>query len=302
MIYVFGSCNVDMVMNVPHHPRPGETLLSDEYTLYAGGKGANQAVAAARANAPVTFVGAIGSDHFGPFLLNAMHDDHTKYDLNLEHVIRVDAPTGCAVIAIDKKGENTIIVSSGANHHLRARHFPLEHLCEGDFLLLQMEVSLEENWLLADQVAQKGGQIILNAGPALEIPAHVLNTIHFLIVNTHEVKVLNAHAPSPFDCHEALATWAAHAFNVHVIVTLGDEGAFAVNPSGQTHRMPALAVKVVDTVAAGDTFTGYFAAQLHNQAPLTDAMRGSLVASGLACTRQGAQASIPTWREVEGYV
>ncbi len=299
MIFVFGSCNADMVMNVSRHPNPGETLLSENYTLYAGGKGANQAVAAARANAPVTLVGAIGSDHFGPFILNSMNNDHKRYHLNLEHMIRLDAPTGCAVIAVDPTGENTIIVSGGANLRLSARHFPLTLVQENDFLILQMEVPLSENWALAEQISAKGGRILLNAGPALPIPAHILKLLDVLVVNWHEVKVLNEHAETPFSDNQQLALWAAQHFNMHVIITLGGEGAFMAEPSGQIHQMPAHPIHVVDTVAAGDTFVGYFAAALHRGESAKYALKSSLIASGLACTRPGAQASIPHWQEVE---
>ena len=298
MIYVFGSCNVDMVMKVTHHPQPGETLLSQEYRLYAGGKGANQAVAVARAHGPVALVGAVGSDHFAPFLLNSMGEDHENYDLDLSHVIRVDAPTGCAVIAIDPAGENTIIVSGGANLRLQAQHFPLYLLQEGDWLILQMEVSLEESWKLASQAKERGAHVILNAGPALHIPLEVMPLLDTLIVNAHEISILAPHAPQFLKEPESLGKWAAQAFNMHVIMTLGAKGAFMANPLGQTLHLPAHPVQVVDTVAAGDTFVGYLAAGLHGGKSMVDALHMSLIASALACTKHGAQASIPCLEEV----
>lgn len=300
MIYVFGSCNVDMVMRVGHHPQPGETILSQSYGLYAGGKGANQAVAAARAGAKVALIGALGQDQFSHFLKDEMAEDPKNQNLDLSHLTLVDGPTGCAVVAIDENGENTIIVSSGANFRLKAEHFPLDKLQEGDRMLLQMEVAAQANWEIVRLAKARKAFVTLNAAPAGMIPEEILKQLDLLIVNTHEISVLAPYAPTDIKEKglESLALWGAKHFKIRILVTLGAQGALMIEPDGKKLSKPALPVEVIDTVAAGDTFVGYFAAAESLGRSPEEALDEALAASALTCTRLGAQPAIPSYEEV----
>ncbi|MBL8709670.1 MAG: ribokinase [Rhodospirillaceae bacterium] len=296
MILVFGSLNVDVMIGVDRLPQPGETVLGPGYQLTAGGKGANQALAASRAGAWVTMVGSIGTD---PLAETAIADLRES-GVDLSHLGRVVEPTGLAAICVDKAGENQIVVASGANRRTAARQVPDALLGPEALLVLQMEVPLAENWSLVARARAKGARILLNAAPAGAVERKALGEIDWLIVNETEVQQVAGHLglKVPGSAHDA-ARLLAREVGVTVIVTLGAAGAAACLPDGSGLAVPALAIKPVDTVGAGDSFVGGFAAAIDRGLGLAEALRYASVGGALACLKTGAQPSLPTRAEIE---
>ena len=295
MIVVFGSLNVDVMIAVDHLPLPGETVLGPGYELTAGGKGANQALAAARAGAKVAMIGSIGGD---PLAETALKDLRAA-GVDLSHLATVTDPTGLAAICVDKGGENHVVVASGANRRTKAAQFPEALLGPQTLLVLQMEVPHGENWALIRRAKEKGTRILLNAAPAAPIPGDVLKLLDWLIVNENEAKQIAAALDTRTDDARAAARALAKAGGVTVIVTLGAAGAAAFLGSGESLSVGALAIKPVDTVGAGDSFVGGFAAATDRGRDLADALRYASVGGALACLHPGAQPSLPMLVAIE---
>lgn len=287
MIVVFGSINVDLVTAVPRLPGPGETVKGPDHQTFPGGKGANQALAARRAGAEVAMVGAIGRDGFAPVALDLLKAD----GVDLSGVAAVDAPTGIAMIAVDAKAENLIIVASGANTRAAGAGVGTR-LAAGDTLLLQHEVPDAENVVAAGLARARGARVLLNAAPAAAVAEGLIELLDVLVVNEHEAAEVGAAANLPAD-PIAFAQAFAERFDAVAVVTLGAEGAFAAAP-GETYRIPAYPARVVDTTAAGDCFVGAFAAALDRGAGLRDALVEGVAAGSLAVETAGAQPSLPT--------
>ncbi|HEX2138065.1 MAG TPA: ribokinase [Microvirga sp.] len=294
MILVFGSINIDLVFRPPTLPREGETVLSDELEVVPGGKGANQARAAALAQAPeappVALVGCVGRDAFADPALALL----SEAGVDLSRVRRSGRSTGCAAIVVDADGRNQITVASGANRDA-AHDLAGDDLLRPDTLVvLQNEVSPEQNLALARRAAAAGAGVILNAAPARPLdPGAWAGLLRALIVNESEATAIaGAHHP------DALAS-LARRLDAVVIATLGADGAVAIGPGPQQLRVGALALdRVVDTTAAGDSFVGALAAALQESRPLPEALRFASVAGALACTRPGAQTSAPSRAEI----
>lgn len=295
MIVVFGSLNVDVMIGVTRLPAPGETVLGPGYALTAGGKGGNQALAAARAGASVVMLGAIGDD---PLTETAVADLRAA-GVDLSHLEHVTEPTGLAAICVDPAGENQIVVASGANRFARAGSVPAELLTPQTIVVLQMETPPEENWALVRTAKAAGARILLNAAPAAGIPVGVLRQIDWLIVNESEAIEVAGHLGlAESDARRAIAAIAAQT-GVTAIVTLGGAGAMAQVGPNNDILVPALPIKPLDTVGAGDSFVGGFAAAMDRGNNLTTALRYASVGGGLACLRTGAQPSLPTLAEIE---
>ena len=186
MIVVFGGLNMDLVFPVQHLPRPGETVLGTRYQTVAGGKGANQAVAACRAGAATAMAGCVGQDAFGDLVVEELR----AAGVNGSAIGRVDEPTGCAAIGVDSAAENQIMVASGANLRARADQVPDSFLTPETTVLLQLEVTIEENWRLLARAKSAGARTVLNAAPAHPIPGHVLADLDALIMNEHETETI----------------------------------------------------------------------------------------------------------------
>jgi len=293
MITVFGSLNADLVCPVARLPAPGETVTGPGYSVVPGGKGANQALAAARAGAPVRMVGAVGRDAFREAALSSLKEG----GVDIAAVRQSDKQTACAFIAVDAKGENLIIVASGANLDARAEQLRGLGLKAGDMLLLQMEVAPAENWQAVEIAKAAGAGVVLNLAPAGAVPPEVLGLVDCLIVNETEARQLAAQLGLAESDPEIIGARLAADFVAHCIVTLGAEGVAAYSKAG-THRLPAQAVEVVDTTAAGDAFVGGFAAALHQGVPMEAALAQGVVAGGLACRKLGAQTSLPSREEI----
>jgi ribokinase len=285
MIVVFGSLNMDLIVPVAHLPRPGETVLSPSHAKAPGGKGANQAVAAARAGAEVVMAGCVGRDGFGDELLEIV----SAAGVDTSLIEPVDAPTGIALVTVADDGENQIIVASGANmapYHDMVDDKLLE---DCSTLLLQMETPLREVFTLTGRAKAAGRRVILNAAPAGPI---MPETLDILIVNEGEAEVVAAKIGLEERRTEDVADRLAERFGITTIVTLGAAGALAVGPETRW-KVGSLRIEPIDTVGAGDAFCGTLAAALDNGLALPDAMRCGAVAGSLACLEHGAMPSLP---------
>jgi ribokinase len=297
MIVVFGSLNVDLVTVVERLPGAGETVLGPGYALHPGGKGANQALAARRAGAEVALVGAVGRDGFAEIALSLLAAD----GVDLAGVERVEAPTGAAFIAVDAQGSNQIVVAAGANAQARAAALDGRPLGENDILLLQREVPEDECLLAAGIARRAGARVVLNLAPAGVPDPALLALTDILIANEHEALVLAQAQGWPENEPDAIARRLDAERGIACIVTLGGDGVVGWH-GGVRRRMEAPRVTVVDTVAAGDSFTGAFAAALSAGFGFSGALQRGLAAGSLACTAEGAQPSIPRRSEIEALI
>jgi ribokinase len=297
MIVVFGSLNVDLVTAVARLPKAGETVMGPDYALHPGGKGANQALAARRAGAEVVLVGAVGRDGFAEIALSLLARD----GVDLTHVARLDAPTGAAFIAVADDGGNQIVVAAGANARADAAALSGLPLGENDILLLQREVPEEQCLIAARAMKQAGGRVILNLAPAGPPSGDLLSCLDMLIVNEHEALVLGEALGWPALEPDEFARRVDAQRRLACIVTLGAEGVVGWD-GGVRRRLEAPNVVVVDTVAAGDSFCGAFAAALAAGYGFSGALQRGLAAGSLACTVAGAQPSVPRREAIEQLV
>ncbi len=293
MIVVFGSINVDLVVRVPSLPRPGETVLAPDYRAMAGGKGANQAVAAARAGTATRMVGCVGRDGFAPTALATLREA----GVDVSGVAAVDTPTGCAMICVDADGRNQIAVASGANRAARRAQVDDGMLGPGTTVVLQLEVDRDETLAVARRARSRGARVVLNGAPAMALPREAASAIDVLVMNEVEATMLAAGAGLAATDVIAAARGLAESWDVTAVVTLGNQGARAFEPGsferGAAWRVGVLAVDPVDTTAAGDAFVGVLAAALDAGEDLPAALRRASVAGGLACQTVGAQPSLP---------
>jgi ribokinase len=295
MIVVFGSINIDLVVPVERLPRPGETVLGPRYTLVPGGKGANQALAAARAGAQVRMIGRVGRDNFADLALA----DLKAAAIDLSAVERDELPTGCALIPVDREGGNLIIVASGANSATLERQVADALLGPDTLVMLQMEVPLAENWRLVERAKRRGARVMLNCAPAAGVPRATLAALDWLVVNESEAELLARDLSLTATDARSAGRAIAETVGTTVIVTLGGEGAVAFAGT-DIWAIGTLPITPVDTTAAGDAFVGAFSAAADAGADLPTALHRASVAGGLACTVAGAQPSLPTKAAIEG--
>ena len=293
MITVFGSTNLDQVGTVPRLPKPGETVAGGAFSMAAGGKGANQALAARRAGASVRHVGAVGRDAFADLALELL----VKDGVDLSGLRKVDAPTGIAMIFVDAHGENVIAILPGANALVTTAdaEAALGDLPRGAIVVLQQEIPQTATERALDIARERGLVSILNTAPFLDTTPAIAGKATILIANETEFALLCGGRTEPLDA--LMADWA-RTYNQTLIVTLGGEGARAATPKGFIHA-PALKITPVDTVGAGDTFCGYLAAGLDAGLGLEAAMLRAARAASLACLKPGAQPAIPYASEVD---
>lgn len=285
-VAVFGSINMDITAFVDRSPAPGETVLGDSLIRNGGGKGANQAVGAARAgNANTLMVGALGKDPDGDILARSLNES----GVDTGHIDRVDGPSGTALITVASSGENSIVVIPGANAQVDAPvGRALEAIRGADVLLAQLEVPPPAVASAAEARAE-GATFILNAAPAIPIPQNLWDQVDILVVNEHEALIMADTPDATMD--QALAALLERV--PAVLVTLGGAGSELHTRNGETIAVPAVMVDAIDTTAAGDTYCGVLAAELaHGNTPLI-AMQRASSAAALAVQAKGAQDSVP---------
>ncbi len=291
-IVVVGSSNTDMIIKVPHLPKAGETILGGQFTKAAGGKGANQAVAAARAGGEVHFIAKVGDDIFGESAVKGFVADN----INVEHVLKdSEAPSGVAQIIVANDGENSIAVASGANARLSVDDInnAVEVIQSADILLTQLETPIETISAAIAIARQNDITVVLNPAPAQPLPDELLAKVSVITPNEIEAEILTGVKVAD-EASAAVASSALKEKGVEtVIITLGSKGAF-VDHKGKQYMVPGFKVEAVDTTAAGDTFNGALTVALSQKKPFKDAVKFANAAAALSVTKLGAQQSVPS--------
>ena len=299
-IVVVGSSNTDMIVQAARIPRPGETILGGAFTMAAGGKGANQAVGAARAGGQVTFVARVGDDLFGRQAIEGFRKDN----IDVTHVTRdTGAPSGVALICVAADGENSIVVASGANGRLSPADVQAakEAITKAAVLLCQLETPIETVKAAVEMAAAAGVRVILNPAPARPLDDALLKHVSVITPNETEAELLTS---VKVEDDAGAARAAAHLRTRGVgiaLITLGARGTF-VCADGVSEIVPTFKVEPVDTTAAGDVFNGALAVALAEGKPLPEAVRFANAAGAISVTRLGAQPSAPKRAEIEALV
>ncbi|WP_040976990.1 ribokinase [Necropsobacter massiliensis] len=288
---VLGSINADHVISVPHFARPGETLSGRDYHIAYGGKGANQAVAAARAGATVNFIGCIGDDAIGRAMKNAFAQD----GINTHPIVEIeDVMTGIAMIQVTDSGENSIVIAAGANARLDATTVNTfaQEIISADYLLMQLETPLSAVLKAAELAAANQTKVILNPAPAQPLPDALLSRVNIITPNETEAEILTG--IRVVDEQSAVeSAQVLHAKGIEtVLITLGAKGVY-FSQQGEGEMIAGFRVDATDTTAAGDTFNGAFVTALLEGKPIKQAIRFAHAAAAISVTRQGAQPSIP---------
>ncbi|BAL92375.1 putative PfkB-family carbohydrate kinase [Actinoplanes missouriensis 431] len=290
-VVVAGSANMDLVGLAPALPRPGETVLGDDFVMAPGGKGSNQAIAAARAGGATTFLGAIGSDAFGVTLGARL----AAAGVDTGRVRTSYGASGVAVIMVDRAGENSILVSPGANRTFTGLTADEQSVIAGaDVLLCQQEIPMETVHAALRAGRAGGTRTILNAAPARDLPAGLLDEVDLLVVNEIEARAITG-----TEVHDPAGMAALLALVPRVVLTLSGSGARFADRDGRDVHVPAFAVPVADTTAAGDAFTGALAVAWGEGRDLVDAVRWANAAGAVCVQRVGASTALPERAEID---
>lgn len=296
-IAVFGSINMDLVVRSPHIPVPGETILGSDFVAVPGGKGANQAVAAAQLGLPVQLIGAVGDDGFGQQLRQSLRD----YTVDISHVQTIRGASGVALITVDDKGENTIVVASGANMRMTAGILDAVALALGDAksLLLQLEVPHDLVLTAAHLAKRRKLTVILDPAPAPQkpLPLELYTLADIITPNENETLALTGIAPVDDASTVAAANVLHQRGATHVVIKRGAHGV-VWSHAGQQQIVPAFVVPTIDTVAAGDCYNGALAVALHDGMQMAVALRFAAASAAITVTRRGAQSAMPNRSEV----
>lgn len=297
MILVFGSLNIDLVVRVPVIPGPGRTVLAPSYEMHFGGKGANQAVAAARiaGSGNVAMAGRVGRDRFGDDAIGNLAGNGVDTGL----IFRADEPTGCAFITVDAAGENAITVASGANMTASAADVPAGRVTPETVLVLQMEVPFAQSLEMARRTRAASGIVVWNLAPVPErmsgaMVRDLLGVTDYLIANEHEARDAASALGMTVADFETAAAALASTGELTCVVTAGARGAFAFASDGSRVLAPSMKITPVDTTGAGDTFVGAFACMIGETAPLQKALHVGCEAAALKCLKRGAQDGMPS--------
>jgi len=296
-IIVIGSLNADLVVKSPRFPQPGETISGEDLQTIPGGKGANQAVAAARQGVKTAMLGRVGSDSFSSFLLNNLKSNH----VDTSHVLKTDSATGTAIIVVDANGQNSIVLSPGANGMVTPADVDSASFLNSKLLLLQLEIPTLTVLRAAQKAREHGLTVILNPAPAKPLPAELLANVDILIPNESELALLSGLPVEDVPSAETAAKKILKRGVKTVIVTLGSKGALLVTEE-QVKQVASYPVNVVDTTAAGDAFIGGFASSSANSKSLEESVRYGCACGALATTKFGAQPSLPNKEEVETFL
>lgn len=296
-VVVFGSINADLMVRVPVVPRAGETLLGRTVTHLHGGKGANQAVAAARMGADVAMIGAVGQDDTGQRQLANL----AANGIDVSAVTREPSPTGLAVVTVTDTGENSIIVVAGANRCVGGDHVEamLRNVLPGDLLLAQLELPSAVVAEALHSARAKGARTVLNAAPMTELDG-LLGAVDILVVNETEAESLSLRRHLDTDVNDPTRTAQrlAHELEVRLVMTLGARGSVMAEPSGRLTQVQGRKVAAVDTTGAGDTFVGAFCATVAAGRDQTKALQLANHAAAVACTAAGAQTAMPRMSDI----
>ncbi|MBP1995186.1 ribokinase [Paenibacillus eucommiae] len=299
-IVVVGSMNMDIVNRVERHPMPGETISGKGVSYYTGGKGANQAVAAAQSQVHVSMVGAIGKDAFGAELKSAL----ALKDVHTDWIKEMEGTSGIAFITVDDLAENIIILAEGANGAFSPEELTLMPVVfdKDTTVLLQNEIPWETNLLAMNLARQAGSRVIFNPAPALKIPTDILPLIDLLILNEKEAEAISGVQISNQADAQTAVEKLLDAGGNSVIITLGDKGSLYADRVEGMFFSPAYKVKPVDTTAAGDTFIGAYAAASGTGMTVSQSLQYASAAAAIVVTREGAQSSIPTKAEILTFI
>ena len=282
---------MDLVVNLKRMPNPGETVVGDTFTTFAGGKGLNQAVATARAGANVRMIGALGNDPYAKVLRNVM--DQEKIDHS--NVIEVAGSSGTAVIEVDESGQNRIVVIAGANGELKSGNFVPNS--EEKILLAQLESPINELEDIFKAAKKSGYKTVLNPAPAMKLAPSFLAEIDLLIPNEHEAAILTGVTVTDFESADKAARDLISQGVAEVIITMAEKGAIYVGKD-KVIKQPAYKVSPIDTTAAGDAFCGGLVSELARGKDMESALKFAAAAGGLATTKSGATPSLPTENEI----
>lgn len=296
-ILVVGSSNTDMVIKTKKFPVPGETILGGHFFMNPGGKGANQAVAAKRLGGQVSFVGKIGNDIFGKQAMQLLADEGILVDhIATDH----EKPSGVAMITVDAKGENSIVVAPGSNSTLSPEDFDQakSELDNSGIVLLQLETPMETVVHVATTATIKGKKVILNPAPADQLPENLLKNIFLITPNETEAELLTGIKIHDMESAREAALILQEKGVQVVIITMGEAGAFVLSDEF-TGMIQSPKVTAIDTTAAGDTFNGALVVALTEELNLKEAVAFACKAASVSVTRIGAQSSIPHRKEIE---
>lgn len=296
-IIVIGSSNTDMVIKTEKLPAPGETILGGTFLMNPGGKGANQAVAAARLGGKVTFITKRGNDLFGNQAVGLL----MREGIDIQHVVKdLDFPSGVALITVDSTGENSIVVAPGSNANLLIEDIPPEIFETGKFeiLLLQLEIPINTVEDSAVRASEHGIKVILNPAPACKLSDNLLKHVWLITPNETEAEAITGKQITDIASVEIAAAFIQERGVKNVIITLGETGAF-VKAENYTGLIPGIKVSPVDTTAAGDVFNGALAVAVSEGKDLYDAVVFANKAASISVTRMGAQASAPYRNEIK---
>ncbi|MBN2355322.1 ribokinase [candidate division KSB1 bacterium] len=298
-IVVVGSSNTDMVIKVPRLPGPGETIIGGEFFMAAGGKGANQAVAAAKLQGDVTFVARVGKDIFGAQAIA----NFKEYGIETKYIIQDDSnPSGIALIFVDAKGENSIAVASGANSTLCEKDVmaATDKIYSAHILLLQLEIPIETVYSATKLAAKMGNKVVLNPAPAQKLDKSLLTLIDILTPNESEAQFLTGVTVQDEDSAKEAAGILRKMGVSDVIITMGAKGAFLMTDT-QAKLIPTKSINAIDTTAAGDAFNGALAYALARNDSLEQAVFFANMVGALSATKRGAQPSMPTLEKVQEF-
>jgi ribokinase len=298
-ITVIGSLNMDLVVRTPRIPKPGETIIGRDFHTIPGGKGANQAVAAAKLQAEVSMVGCVGPDDFGQALLNNL----ATVGINTDYVRRhPSAASGIALITVEDSGQNNIVLASGANMALSAEDIDAaeERIASSAMVLCQLESPLPTIEHALKVAKRRGVTTVLNPAPAQPLSQELLSYVDFLVPNETETSLLTGLPVETPAQVEAAAQQLRRMGVGTIILTLGERGAFLASAQGN-ELVPGYKVQPVDTTAAGDAFVGGFAVALAEGSPLAEAVRRGNAAGALSVTKLGAQPSMPSRQEWDAF-
>jgi ribokinase len=295
-IIVIGSSNTDMVIKSKKLPAPGETILGGIFLMNPGGKGANQAVAAARLNGKVTFVAKTGNDMFGAEARHLFDKEH----IDTRYLIKDDKnPSGVALINVNEYGENSIVVAPGSNGTLSAYDIPEEvfETDREDIFLMQLEIPLGTVEFVAQKAATKGNRVILNPAPARQLSNDLISCLYMIIPNESEAEILTGIKVTNAESAEKAAKKLYTRGVKNIVITMGGSGAFLMTPT-ISEIISVIPVKAIDTTAAGDVFAGALAVAISEGKKTEEAVVFANKAAGISVTRMGAQASAPYRKEI----